>query len=101
MKVLLISLILFTTTACSTCWEAIEAVFPEPLRPIAHRVAQRESHEIATAKNRRSSASGCFQLTRIHADLIPGGWDQRFNPWANAVGALNLHNGSGWAPWAF
>ena len=100
MRAVLVAVLLTVTTGCSTCWEAIEAVFPEPLRPMAHRVAQRESHEIATAKNRTSSSSGCFQLLRLHQGLIPGGWDQRFNPWANTVGALNLYNGSGWRPWA-
>ena len=101
MRAVLVAVLLTVTTGCSTCWEAIEQVFPSIARPTAHRIAQRESHEIATARNSRSSASGCFQLLRLHADLIPGGWSQRFNPWANTVGALNLYNGSGWRPWAF
>ena len=100
MRAVLVAVLLTVTTGCTTCWEAIEAVFPAPLRPMAHRVAQRESHEIATAKNRTSSASGCFQLIG-HGDLIPGGRSQVFNPWANTVAALRLYNGSGWRPWAF
>lgn len=61
----------------------------------AVRIAHRESRLNPRAKNRRSSASGVFQLTAVH-------WRGRFDPFdaqANIDYAFKLWKGSGWRPW--
>jgi hypothetical protein len=99
MRQALAAVTIMLSTAGCTCWDAIEQVFPPEVRPMAHRIAAKESGGVATAQNRISSAAGCFQLLRTHRDLIPGGWDQRYNAWANVVGAHRLWTGRGWSPW--
>lgn len=70
-------------------------------QPWAARVIMRESHGLAAAQNRRSSAAGCFQLTQIHADLFAGvgGWPARYDATANVTAAWRLYLGSGRTPW--
>jgi len=61
----------------------------------AVRIARCESGLNPRAKNRRSSATGVFQLLSMH-------WRGRFDPtnvWANVDYAFRLWRRSGWRPW--
>lgn len=82
------------------CHAAVDALWPAASRAWAHRIVQRESRGIATAQNPTSSAAGCFQLLRLHAWRIPGGWANRYNATANIRGALSLYREAGTRPWA-
>ena len=81
------------------CFEAIDRHWPAGSREWARSIVRRESGNTPTAKNPRSTASGCFQLLQMHAHRIPGGWGNRFDADANTLGALHLYNQAGTSPW--
>ncbi len=98
-----------TATACvpppapQTCAQAVDRIWPQSSRGWAHRVVWRESRGDTTAKNARSSASGCWQLLKLHAPrFIELGyrWADRFDPVANTRVALDLYREQGGRPWA-
>lgn len=86
------------TLDTSTCEGAIRAIWQKDI-PWAIAISRRESHLDPKARNRRSSASGCFQLLRLHSDLVPGGWGARYDAAANVTAAWRLYCGSGRSPW--
>ena len=84
------------------CNAAIARVWPARLQAWARKVVWRESRNNPAAKNKRSSASGCFQLLAMHADLFAAtgsSWAARFDPLANTQAAYALYQGSGTSPW--
>jgi hypothetical protein len=108
----------FTFTACTpdeialwtwwmeqqpaTCHDAVDRYWPDGSKGWAHRIVNRESGGDTSQKNRRSSASGCFQLIKVHAwryEAVGYSWADRFNPTANTLAALNLYSEQGSRPW--
>lgn len=97
-----------SATACvpppapQTCAQAVDRIWPASSRGWAHRIVWRESRGIATAKNPRSTASGCWQLLAVHRPrFVKLGyrWEDRFDPVANTRVALNLYREQGTRPW--
>jgi hypothetical protein len=86
-------------SSASPCHQAVDAIWQKD-RSWAHGVVNRESHGNPTAQNRKSSAAGCFQLLRLHADLLPGGWAARYDAGSNVTGAWRLYLGSGRDAWS-
>ena len=85
------------------CNTAIERHWPESRQVWAKRVVWRESRNIPTAANRRSSARGCFQLLQsLHGwrytavGCHPSQWS---NADCNAKAALHLFQSAGVGPW--
>lgn len=90
------------SAATSTCHGAIDRLWPAGSRAWAHRIVERESHGIATAQNRTSTAAGCFQLLRLHAHRFTAtgsSWAMRYDARANTLAALNLYRECGTGPW--
>ena len=84
------------------CNDAIAVVWPPRLQAWARRIVWRESRNDPRARNKRSTASGCFQLLAMHADLFAAigcSWVDRFDPLANTRAAWALYQGSGSNPW--
>lgn len=88
-----------------TCTEAVNALWPESSKAWAHRIVKRESGGNASAKNRSSSASGCFQILSMHSakfTQVGCTWSTgRFNAVCNTKVALVLFQQSGKDPWGF
>lgn len=86
-----------------SCHAAVDAYWPASAQARAHKVVQRESHGIATAKNKHSTASGCFQMLVIHSKRFARlgySWSRdRFNAVANVLVARDLYREQGWRPW--
>jgi len=83
----------------SDCYGEMRKHFPASQHAKASAVITRESGGNASAKNSRSSASGCFQLlASLHRHRLPPG-GSFFNAHDNTVGALNLWQQAGWSPW--
>jgi hypothetical protein len=97
-KAILILLMTISISGCTSCWQAVEMIFPASQRPVAHRISRKESTDNAFARN-RSGASGCFQLMPVHAWRFPGGWAMRFDAVSNTTAALHLWAEQGWGPW--
>ena len=95
------TLVAFHVEHPADCNAAIAQVWPQRLQAWARRIVWRESRNQPAAKNRRSSASGCFQLLKMHADLFTNGctWESRFDPLCNTRAARALYQGSGSNPW--
>ena len=96
------TLVAFHVEHPADCNAAIAQVWPQRLQAWARRIVWRESRNQPTAKNKRSSASGCFQLLKMHADMyvITGSsWAARFDPLANTRAAWALYQADGAAPW--
>jgi hypothetical protein len=85
--------------ASGGCVDAMHQVFPPSTWGWAMGIMKRESGFSPTAKNPRSTASGCFQLLSIHAHRFPGGWANRFNALANCQAAYSLYREAGTSPW--
>lgn len=97
-----------TATACvpppapQTCAQAVDRIWPASSRSWAHRIVWRESRGDTNAKNRRSTASGCWQLLAVHRPRfvkLGYGWADRFDPVANTRVALDLYREQGARPW--
>ncbi len=89
--------------APQTCAQAVDRIWPPASKGWAHRVVWRESRGDTTARNRRSTASGCWQLLRIHAPRfvkLGYDWGDRYDPVANTLVALDLYREQGTRPWA-
>jgi hypothetical protein len=87
----------------TSCHDAIDRLWPASSRAWAHRIVNRESHGIATAQNRRSSAAGCWQLLSMHAwrfKATGSSWAQRYEAVANTLAALHLYRAAGASPWS-
>jgi hypothetical protein len=82
------------------CYSAIDRYWPASSRQWAKGIVWRESRNTPTAANRRSTASGCWQLLSMHWWRIPGGGARRFDADANTLGALSLYRQAGTRPWA-
>jgi hypothetical protein len=89
-----------------TCEAAIGLAFldqPVATRVRMQRIAWRESRNNPTAKNRRSSATGCLQLLKMHepkARSLGYSWADMTKAWPNVRVARILFNQSGFRPWA-
>ncbi len=87
----------------TTCHAAVDRYWPASSRSWFHGVVQRESHGIATAKNKRSTASGCGQLLVGHSARfrkLGYTWEHdRFNAVANIRVCLDLYKEVGASPW--
>jgi hypothetical protein len=81
------------------CVEAMHQVWPASTWGWAMSIMKRESGYNPSAKNRSSSASGCWQLLSMHAHRVPGGWGNVFNAHANNVAAYSLYREAGTSPW--
>lgn len=88
-----------------SCHRAVDTMWPASSRSWAHKIVQRESGGNPTAKNRSSSASGCFQMLSIHAprfSKLGYSWsNDRFRADAGVRVALDLYNEQGQGPWRF
>lgn len=81
----------------SDCYSAARKYFPQSQWSKAYQIINRESGGNPSAKNARSTASGCFQILR-------GSWKHptvsfysgRFNPDANAKAASIIWRHGGW-----
>jgi hypothetical protein len=85
------------------CNDAIARVWPPRLQGWARRIVWRESRNQPTAKNKRSTASGCAQLVvgTWNANQVPGcPWSTRFDPLCNIRTMWNLYQQRGAQPWA-
>jgi hypothetical protein len=81
------------------CGQAVMQIWPKELWPWAFAVIQRESGGDPNAKNKNSSATGCFQMMMsIHAHRFNG--KPGTDPIANAAAALELFKEQGAKPWA-
>ena len=84
------------------CFEAIDRHWPGD-KAWAKKVVRRESGGNPRAKNRRSTASGCFQLLRVHSARFARlgySWQtDKFNPTANVLVAWSLYREQGARPW--
>lgn len=84
------------------CYGAVARIWPAELQPWARRIVWRESRDTPTAQNTSSTSAGCFQLTRIHADLFAAvgcSWARRYNALCNTKAAWLLYQRNGAAPW--
>lgn len=86
-----------------TCTQAVADVFPATAQPEMQRIVQRESGGDASAQNKHSSASGCLQLTRVHAPLFTQlgfSWSRdRYTAYPNITVAYALWRQAGLSPW--
>lgn len=86
-----------------TCSQAVAAIFPASAQPEMQKIVRRESGGDASAKNRRSSASGCAQLLASHAPLFTHlgySWGHdRYLAYPNIAVAHELWKQCGWSPW--
>ncbi len=86
----------------TSCFDAVRLLFPANAQAEMLHIVKRESGGDAHAQNRRSSASGCAQLLRIHAHRFTKlgySWADRYNAVANIWVALDLWHEAGWSPW--
>lgn len=84
------------------CYGAINNVFPAHLRTQARNIVHRESRNIPSAQNARSSAAGCAQIIKgtWNSNQVPGcPWSTRYNPSCNIRTMHNLYQRVGWSPW--
>lgn len=100
-----------TTTACTPEAIAKDAIADHwgSHAACAERIVERESRFQADAVNRRSGATGLFQMMPLHASWIRAelGYDfsEMKDPYKNAEAAKLLSHknfvayGDGWAPW--
>lgn len=86
------------------CYQAIDRHWPASGRAKARQIVWRESRNIPTARNPRSSAKGCAQLLMSYhswrytaVGCSPSQWA---NPDCNIKAALHLYREAGWRPWA-
>lgn len=92
-----------TKNTPSDCYQAIDMYWPAQHRAKARQIVWRESRNIPTAKNPRSSARGCFQTLAMHnhryakVGCSPAQWS---DPVCNTRVALTLFNEAGWRPWS-
>lgn len=89
-------------TPVRDCFEAIDRHWPGN-KDWARKVVRRESGGNPLAKNRRSTASGCFQLLRVHSSRFTRlgfSWlRDRFDARANVLVAWDLYREQGARPW--
>lgn len=79
------------------CFAAARKYFPQGQWNKAYSIIKRESGGNATAKNSRSSASGCFQIVRGSWQNPNVSWSAgRFNADANAHAAYIMWRDNGW-----
>ena len=92
-----------TPRAEMDCYTAMRQVWPSETHAWARTIIKRESRNIPTAQNRRSSAAGCFQTLRIHAPRFANlgyTWEHdRYNALANTRVAYDLYKEQGTRPW--
>ena len=84
------------------CYEAVGRVWPAEFTAWATKIVKRESGGDPTAKNRGSSASGCFQMLKVHAarfTRLGFTWSDRFVATVNVTVALDLFCEQGSDPW--
>lgn len=98
-----------TATACvpppapQTCAQAVDRIWPASSKAWAHRIVWRESRGDTTAKNPRSTASGCLGILAVHSPRFTKlgySWKKdRFDPVANIRVGLDLYQEQGSRPW--
>lgn len=85
------------------CYSAIDRYWPGD-KARARQVVWRESRNIPTAANTRSSARGCFQLLHsLHAHrytAVGCSTSDWGNASCNVRAAAHLYHAAGWQPWA-
>ena len=91
-------------TRTGGCHDATAFLWPASSRAWAQRIVWRESRGDPRAKNRRSSASGCYQLLKLHAPRFAKlgfSWERdRFDPIVNTWVAMDLFREQGARPWS-
>ena len=96
------TLVAFHVEHPTDCNAAIAQVWPQRLQGWARRIVWRESRNDPRAKNKRSTASGCFQIVRgtWNANQVPGcPWSARYDAMCSTLTAWNLYQHRGGQPW--
>jgi hypothetical protein len=89
-------------TPPTDCFDAVNRYWPGN-KAWAHKIVRRESGGDPHSKNRTSTASGCFQLLRVHSARFARlgfSWQaDRFDARANVLVAWDLYREQGARPW--
>jgi hypothetical protein len=90
-------------TASRDCYQAIAKHWPAGLQPWARKIVWRESRNIPSAANPRSSARGCFQMLLRYSNPFykKVGCNNYMwaNPDCNAKAAYQMYKVAGKSPW--
>ena len=90
-------------TVSRDCYQAIAKHWPAGLQPWARKIVWRESRNIPSAANPRSSARGCFQMLLRYSNPFykKVGCNNYMwaNPDCNAKAAYQMYKVAGKSPW--